>query len=218
MGFKFVDLVQQTVGVDRVTGSLGGVEFAEQTAQFTRIGLTQECVEFLDQGGNAGFFVHRLIGQRAKLAAQRRDHPAREVQVTALGIAEMLLDADHLLLRDKPVPAAQRLRVIGGVRVIGGHIGAHDLGGVLGDVEPGAETVLQTHTGHRFGVDPAPVLDVGGDGAGGIGDGGGIGHGEVPCMVRMGWFGCPLPKPSIPLAEAAAKWTCQTLHDLLVKL
>jgi hypothetical protein len=46
----------------------------------------------------------------------------------------MLLDRDHLLLGDEAVPAAQRLGVLGGIGVIGGHVRAHDARGVLGDL------------------------------------------------------------------------------------
>jgi hypothetical protein len=36
--------------------------------------------------------VHRLVRQRAELGAQRSDHPARQIQVAALGAVEVLLD------------------------------------------------------------------------------------------------------------------------------
>src|SRR3546814_5081486 len=75
--------------------------FAEQAAEFAGIGLTQEGVDFLDQRRDAGLFVHRLVGQRTEFAAQRGDHPAREIDIAALDGAEMLLDRDHLLLRDE---------------------------------------------------------------------------------------------------------------------
>jgi hypothetical protein len=105
--FVLVDLVQQAVRVDRVTRSLRRIELAEQHAQFTRIGLTQEGVELFDQRRNAGLLVHRLVGQRAEFAAQRGNHPARKVEVAALGRAEVLLDGDHLLLADEAVPAGR---------------------------------------------------------------------------------------------------------------
>src|SRR3546814_17718375 len=88
---------------------------------------------------SAGLFVHRLVGQRTELAAQRGDHPARQIDVAALGGAEMLLDRDHLLLRDEAVPAAERLGVVGGIGVIGGHVGAPDARGVAGAGEAGPE-------------------------------------------------------------------------------
>ena len=52
------------------------VELAEQPAEFARVGLAQEGVEFGDQRGDGGLLVHRLIGQGAEFAAQRGDHPA----------------------------------------------------------------------------------------------------------------------------------------------
>src|SRR3546814_9156599 len=72
----------------------------------------------------------------------------------------MLLDRDHLLLRDEAVPAAERLGVVGGIGVIGGHVGAHDARGVAGDVEAGPELVLGAHAGDILGTDrvPATVL------------------------------------------------------------
>src|SRR3546814_655297 len=88
------------------------------------------------------------------------DLPARQIDVAALGGAEMLLDRDHLLLRDEAVPAAERLGVVGGIGVIGGHVGAHDARGVAGDVEAGPELVLGAHAGDILGTDrvPATVL------------------------------------------------------------
>src|SRR3546814_2469685 len=116
MRFVVVDRVLDLLRLDRVPGVARRVEFAEQAAQFAGVGLAQEGVDFLDQRRNAGLFVHRLVGQRTELAAQRGDHPARQIDVAALGGAEMLLDRDHLLLRDEAVPAAERLGVVGGIR------------------------------------------------------------------------------------------------------
>jgi hypothetical protein len=70
----------------------------------------------------------------------------------------MLLDGDHLLLADEAVPATQRLGVVGRIGIIGGHVAAHDRGGVAGDVEPGAEAVLETHARHAFGGNAIPWL------------------------------------------------------------
>jgi hypothetical protein len=42
----------------------------------------------------------------------------------------MLLDGNHLLLADEAVPAPQRLGVVGRIGIIGGHVAAHDRGGV----------------------------------------------------------------------------------------
>jgi hypothetical protein len=80
--------------------------------------------------------------------------------VFALGIAKMLLDRNHLLLRDEAVPAAERLGVVGRILVIGGHVRAHDLRGVARDIEAGQEAVLEAHASDRLSIDaiPRPVL------------------------------------------------------------
>ena len=157
MGFVIVDLLLQLGGADLVPFRAGLVEIAEQAAQLAGVGLAQEGVEFLDQRRDAGLFMHRLVGQRAEFAAQRRDHPAREIEVAALGGAKMLLDGDHLLLADEAVPAAQRLGVVGRIGIIGGHVGAHDLCSVAGDVEAALEPVLQAHPGDGFGRNAVPM-------------------------------------------------------------
>ena len=178
MGFEPVDLGLDLLGLDFVTGLAGFVKLAEQAAQLAGVGLAQEGVELLDQRGNAGLLMHRLIGQGAEFAAQRGDHPARKVQIPALGRAEVLLDRDQLLLTDEAVPAAQRLGVVGRIGIIGGHVLAHDLGGVLGDIESGPETVLQPHAGDGFGADPIPV-GVLGNGLVSLGDDVGVAHGNL---------------------------------------
>jgi hypothetical protein len=169
VGFVAVDPGLDLLGLDRVAGFAGGVKIAEQQAEFARVGLAQESVEFLDQRRNRGLLVHRLIGQGAEFAAQRGDHPAREVEVAALGGPEVLLDRDQLLLADEAVPAAQRLGVGARIGVVGGHVAAHDRGGVAGNVETAAEAVLEAHAGDGFGVDPIPV-GVLADGFVGLGD------------------------------------------------
>ncbi len=68
----------------------------------------------------------------------------------------MLLDRNHLLLRDESVPAAKRLRILCRVSIIGRHVFAHDLGSVTRNVEPGLETVLQLHTGDGFCANRIP--------------------------------------------------------------
>jgi hypothetical protein len=75
----------------------------------------------------------------------------------------MLFDRDHFLLRDEPVPAAERLGVIGRIDVIGGHVFAHDVGGITGDIEAGLETVLQLHAGNGFRADRIPCSILGSD-------------------------------------------------------
>ena len=116
----------------------------------------QERVQLADQRADRGLFVHRLVRQRAELGAQRGDHPAGQVQVAAFGAVEVLLDGDHLLLADEAVPATQRLRVLGRVGVVRGHVGAHDLRGVLGDVQARLELVLGTHAGGVLRADRIP--------------------------------------------------------------
>ena len=76
MRFVLVDFLDQALRIDRVIGFLRRVQFAKQAAQFAGIRLVEEGVEFLDQVGDAGLFVHRLIGQRTEFAAQRGNHPA----------------------------------------------------------------------------------------------------------------------------------------------
>ena len=122
VGLEVVDLVDQLLFLRLVAGLAGRVEVAEQAAEFARVGLAQEGVELFDQRRHRGLLVHRLVGQRAELGAQRGDHPAGEVEVAALGRAEVLLDRDQLLLADEAVPAAQRLGVLGRIGVIGGHV------------------------------------------------------------------------------------------------
>src|SRR5690606_39752564 len=68
----------------------------------------------------------------------------------------MLLDRDHLLLRDETMPASKRLGVVRRIGVIGGHVGAHDAGGVARDVEAGLELVLSTHAGDALAADTVP--------------------------------------------------------------
>src|SRR3984885_6376783 len=68
----------------------------------------------------------------------------------------MLLHRNQLLLRDEAMPATERLGVFGGVRVIGGHVAAHQRRSVPGDVQAGLESVLQTHPRHGFGGDTVP--------------------------------------------------------------
>ena len=156
MGFEILDGIDQIGLCGGIAGVAGLVEITEEEVEFASIGLAQEGVQFLDQRRNAGLFVHRLVGQGAEFAAQRGDHPAGEIEVALLGGAEMLLDRNHLLLRDEAVPAAERLGVIGWIGIIGSHVVAHDLGGVAGDIEAGLETVLQAHAGDGFGVDRIP--------------------------------------------------------------
>lgn len=151
-----IDPFDQRLFLRLVAGLAGRVEAAEDVVELTGIRLAQECVELFNQGGHGRFLVHRLIGKRSELGAKCRDHPAGEVQIAAIGRAEMLLHRDQLLLGDEAVPAAERLGVFCGVRVIGGHVAAHQRRRVPGDVEAGFETVLQTHARDGFGGHAVP--------------------------------------------------------------
>ena len=124
--------------------------------QFARIGLPQECVNFCNQRRNAGFFVHRLVGQRAKFATQSGNHPTRQIDIASFDGAKMLFDRNHFLLCDKSMPAAKALRIFGRVAIICGHVGAHDAGGVAGNVQPGLKTILRAHAGDAFAVNRLP--------------------------------------------------------------
>ena len=165
MGLVIVDLVLDALSLHLVAGFAGRVQIAEQHAEFAGVGLAQEGVELLDEGRHGGLLMHGLVGQRAEFGAQRRDHPARQIEIAPLGRAEMLLDGDHLLLADETMPAAERLGVLGRIGIIGRHVLAHDLRRVFGDVEPGLELVLGAHAGDRLGLDGAPgivlLLEVG---------------------------------------------------------
>ncbi len=151
-----VDGRQQLFFLGAVAGLAGGVDLAEDAAEFAGVRLAQEGVKLLDQRRHGGLLVHRLVRQRAEIGAERGDHPAGQVEIAALGRAEMLLDGDHLLLADEAVPAAERLGVKGGIGVIGRHVLAHDGGGISGDIETRLEAVLQAHAGHGLGVDAVP--------------------------------------------------------------
>ncbi|ENN85523.1 hypothetical protein RHSP_07148 [Rhizobium freirei PRF 81] len=133
------------------------IHLAEEHAQLARIGLAQERVELLDQRRNGGLLMHRLVRQRAELRSQCCDHPAREIEIATFGGTEVLLDGNDLLLTDKTVPTAERLRVFRRIAIIGFHILAHDGGRVASDVEACAEPVLQAHAGDRFGRNSSPL-------------------------------------------------------------
>ena len=76
MGFEIVNLVLNAFLPDTVTRGARGIKFTEQTTQFTRIGLAQVSVDFLDQFRHGGFLVHGLVGQRTKLGTQCGNHPS----------------------------------------------------------------------------------------------------------------------------------------------
>ena len=89
--------------------------------------------------------MHRLIGKWTELRTQRCNHPARQIQVTAIRITEMLLDRNHFLLADKTVPATERLCVLRGVLLVVVDITTHDVGGIFRDIQTCLKTILETH-------------------------------------------------------------------------
>ena len=156
MRLEVVDLFDQFLFLRLVACLAGDVDGAEDVVELARVRLTEEGVELFDQRRHRGLLVHRLIRKRSELGAKRGDHPAGEIQIAAIGLAEMLLDRNQLLLRDEAMPATERLGVLGGIGVIGSHIAAHQRRGVAGDVEAGLEAVLQPHARHGFGADAVP--------------------------------------------------------------
>ena len=156
MGFEVVDRAER-VGLGRsVASGTGFVEVTVDLVELTGVGLLEEVIELSDELRHNGLLVHGLIRKWTEVGAHCCDHPAGQVQVTASGGAVVLLDSDHLLLADEAVPAAQALGVTGYVFVVTGHVIAHDLCGVLGDVEAGQEAILQLHASRRLGADCGP--------------------------------------------------------------
>ena len=170
MRLEILDLVESCLFLAKIVGCARGIKFAEKQVQLARIRLAEERVQLFDQRRDARLLVHRLVGQRTELRTQRCNHPARKIEVFALRVAEMLLDRNHLLLRDEAVPAAERLRVVGRVGVIGRHVLAHDLRGIARDIQTGAEPVLQAHTGDGFRIDAIPCPVLGADKLSDLGD------------------------------------------------
>jgi hypothetical protein len=156
VGLEIVDAVLDGLRRHFVTGVAGRVEFAEQATELTGIRLAQERVKLFDEAGYGGLLVHGLVRQGAELAAQGRDHPAGQVQVALVRVAEVLLDRDQLLLTDEAVPATEGLRVLTRIRVVLGHVPAHDRRRVTGDVEAGSEAVLQAHARRVLRADVFP--------------------------------------------------------------
>ena len=72
----------------------------------------------------------------------------------------MLLDRHGQLLSGEAVPAPKRLRVSCCVGVIVCHVAAHDVGGVLRDIDAGFEPILQLHSGCILGADAFPSISV----------------------------------------------------------
>ena len=113
VGLEVVDLFDQRLFLRLVASLAGGVDGAEGIVELTGVRLTEEGVELFDQRRHRGLLVHRLIGKRSELGAKCCDHPAGEIQIAAIGLAEMLLDRNQLLLRDEAMPATERLGVLG---------------------------------------------------------------------------------------------------------
>src|SRR5690606_16157390 len=132
VGFVVVDGVNQLLLTERVAGLARFIQLAEHHAELTGTRLTQEGVKLLPQRWNAGLFVHGLVRKRAEFGAQCRNHPAGKIEIATLGGAKMLLDGDHLLLADKAVPAAERLRVVGRISLICRHVTTHDASSIAG--------------------------------------------------------------------------------------
>ena len=133
------------------------VELDEDVAQFTGIRLATERVDLLDEIGDRSLLVHGLVGQGAELRAQRRNHPAGEIDVAAIQRAVALLHAHHRLLGDEAVPRTQRLGVLGRIGVIASHVRAHDVCRITGNVQAGLETVLHAHAHDVLGIDRGPL-------------------------------------------------------------
>ena len=102
--------------------------------------------------------MHRLIGKRSELRAERGNHPAREVDVTFVGCTVVFFNGYHLLLRDKAMPAAQRLSVIGAVLIIVMHVFTHNGCGIAGNIETCLKLILSSHAGGILGVNSGPRL------------------------------------------------------------
>ena len=156
VGLEGIDLFDQRLFLRLVACLAGRVQVAENIVEFTGVCLTQEGVELFNQGRHRCLLVHRLVRKRSELGAKCCDHPAREVQIAAIGRAEMLLHRNQLLLGNKAVPATERLGVFCAVCVIGSHVAAHQRRRVAGDVEAGLEAVLQAHARDGFGGHAVP--------------------------------------------------------------
>src|SRR5690554_435365 len=157
VGFEVFDLVQNFGFFSLVAGLAGLVQRGEQQIQLAGISLAQEGVQLFDQGGNGVLLVHGLVGQRTELGAQGSNHPAGQIQVALVGGLQVLFDGDQLLLADKTVPATQGLGVLGWICIVLGHVLAHDVCGVPGDIQTGLEAVLVAHARGKLRVDCAPA-------------------------------------------------------------
>ena len=87
VGLEVIDLFDQRLFLRLVAGLAGCVEGTENVVELAGVRLTQEGVELFDQRRHRGLLVHRLVGKRSELGAQRGDHPAREIQIAAIGLA-----------------------------------------------------------------------------------------------------------------------------------
>src|SRR3546814_5718459 len=107
MGLVILGLVQQLPFLRAVAGRAGGVDLAEDHAQLARIGLAEEGVKFLDQRGNTGLFMHRLVRQRPKLRTQRGDHPRSEEHTSEL---QSLMRISYAVFCLKKKKTSQRIQ------------------------------------------------------------------------------------------------------------
>ena len=152
------------------------VQVSEQFVELPGVSLAEEGVDLLDQVGNSGLLVHGLVRQGSELAPHGCDHPAGEVEITFVSCSKVLLDGDHLLLSNEPVPASQRLGEQSEIRgfinddnylrtidllvvaVILLHVLPHDLGGVLGHVQASLELILKLHSRDVLRLQVVPAL------------------------------------------------------------
>jgi len=74
------------------------LESLEEVVQRYLIRLAQRDIDLLDEIRDCGLLMHRLVGEMAEAITKACDHPARQVDVRALGrAAESLHRLDHLL-------------------------------------------------------------------------------------------------------------------------
>ena len=184
MGLKLIDLIGDALHLDLVAGLPRFIEGTEQAAEFAGIGLTQEGVELFDQRRHRRFLMHRLVGERSKLGPQSGNHPTRKIQITPVGVAEVLLDGNELLLADEAMPTPKRLGVLAGIPVVVRHVLAHNCSGVTGNIQARFKPVLQAHSRCVFRTDVGPVARLPATGFHGL-DGLCIcGHDVSPAVAR----------------------------------
>ena len=67
VGLETVDLCSDFSCFSRIACVVGFFQRTEQVVHFFGVSLTQEGIDFFDQGRYRGFFVHGLVWQWAKL-------------------------------------------------------------------------------------------------------------------------------------------------------